>query len=265
MRHAKLWQKLLGVERAMIESVVFDEEAGVIVASVRPRGLLAGAGFMGDAAGGRTGGRAAGGGGPWIWGRCRRTSRPRRLGCTAPSIGWSSPRCPGRAIGLAIAPCSRTSVQQRPHRKVPEPLVRLAEWFTSLHRPVPRRARPSFLGHSHPPAGALWTADPGQDHDGPKRCGQTRHVIPGRHVRLHDAVGRCFGAGFPRGFPRGGPGRARLGWRRLVPPGPSARRGADPAALVDARHRTPGSLHRQGGRGGLARADARGAGIKMCT
>ena len=37
MRFAKLWQKLLGVERAVVEQVVFDEEAGGVVASVRPR------------------------------------------------------------------------------------------------------------------------------------------------------------------------------------------------------------------------------------
>ena len=37
MRNAKLWQRLLGVERTVVESVVFDEDAGVVVASVRPR------------------------------------------------------------------------------------------------------------------------------------------------------------------------------------------------------------------------------------
>jgi transposase len=37
VRFAKLWQKLLGVERTVVESVVFDEEAGAVVASVRPR------------------------------------------------------------------------------------------------------------------------------------------------------------------------------------------------------------------------------------
>ncbi|MGC8628448.1 MAG: ISL3 family transposase [Acidimicrobiales bacterium] len=36
MRNAKLWQRLLGVERTVVESVVFDEDAGVVVASVRP-------------------------------------------------------------------------------------------------------------------------------------------------------------------------------------------------------------------------------------
>ncbi|MGH7692354.1 MAG: ISL3 family transposase [Candidatus Dormibacteria bacterium] len=37
MRSAKLWQRLLGVERTVVEAVVFDEEAGGVVASVRPR------------------------------------------------------------------------------------------------------------------------------------------------------------------------------------------------------------------------------------
>ena len=37
MRFAKLWEKLLGVERTVIEQVVFDEETGAVVASVRPR------------------------------------------------------------------------------------------------------------------------------------------------------------------------------------------------------------------------------------
>ena len=37
MRNAKLWQRLLGVERTVVESVVFDEDASAVVASVRPR------------------------------------------------------------------------------------------------------------------------------------------------------------------------------------------------------------------------------------
>lgn len=36
MRYATLWQGVLGVERTVIEAVVFDEEAGAVVASVRP-------------------------------------------------------------------------------------------------------------------------------------------------------------------------------------------------------------------------------------
>ena len=37
MRNARLWERLLGVERTVVEGVVFDEEAGAVVASVRPR------------------------------------------------------------------------------------------------------------------------------------------------------------------------------------------------------------------------------------
>jgi transposase len=37
VQNAKLWQKLLGVERTVVDQVVFDEEASAVVASVRPR------------------------------------------------------------------------------------------------------------------------------------------------------------------------------------------------------------------------------------
>jgi transposase len=37
VRNAKLWERLLGVERTVVDGVVFDEEDEVIVASVRPR------------------------------------------------------------------------------------------------------------------------------------------------------------------------------------------------------------------------------------
>lgn len=41
MQNARLWERVLGVERTVVEQVVFDEEAGdgegAIVASVRPR------------------------------------------------------------------------------------------------------------------------------------------------------------------------------------------------------------------------------------
>ncbi len=53
MQNARVWQRVLGLARTVIEAVVFDEDDGVVVASVRPRkGLGAGAG---DAAGGRRG------------------------------------------------------------------------------------------------------------------------------------------------------------------------------------------------------------------
>ena len=37
MRSARLWARLLGVERAIIERVAFDEQEGVLLAAVRPR------------------------------------------------------------------------------------------------------------------------------------------------------------------------------------------------------------------------------------
>ena len=36
MRNARLWAGLLGVEKAVVERVEFDEEQGVLVAHVRP-------------------------------------------------------------------------------------------------------------------------------------------------------------------------------------------------------------------------------------
>jgi transposase len=37
VRFAKVWQRLLGVERTVVEDVVFDDDGGAIVAHVRPR------------------------------------------------------------------------------------------------------------------------------------------------------------------------------------------------------------------------------------
>ncbi len=37
MRTKKVWRRLLGVERAVIEGVELDEQAGILVAAVRPR------------------------------------------------------------------------------------------------------------------------------------------------------------------------------------------------------------------------------------
>jgi hypothetical protein len=37
VRNAKLWERLPGVERTVIDGVVLDEEGEVIVVSVRPR------------------------------------------------------------------------------------------------------------------------------------------------------------------------------------------------------------------------------------
>jgi len=37
VRFAKVWQRLLGVERTVVEAVLFDEDEGAVVVSVRPR------------------------------------------------------------------------------------------------------------------------------------------------------------------------------------------------------------------------------------
>lgn len=37
MRNARVWQQALGLARTVVEDVVFDEDSGVVVASVRPR------------------------------------------------------------------------------------------------------------------------------------------------------------------------------------------------------------------------------------
>ena len=39
MRNASVWQRVLGLVRAVVEAVVFDEEADAIVVSVRPRNV----------------------------------------------------------------------------------------------------------------------------------------------------------------------------------------------------------------------------------
>ncbi|QCO97935.1 ISL3 family transposase [Arthrobacter sp. 24S4-2] len=40
MRNARLWRTLLGVEKTVVEAIDFDDEAGVLVASVRPTGSV---------------------------------------------------------------------------------------------------------------------------------------------------------------------------------------------------------------------------------
>jgi len=37
VRFATVWQRLLGVERTVVDQVVFDDDEGAVVASVRPR------------------------------------------------------------------------------------------------------------------------------------------------------------------------------------------------------------------------------------
>jgi transposase len=89
------------VERTVIEGVEFDEDAGLVVARVRPRrGARQRCGRCGPKSRWYDPARAGAGGGRWIWARCRRCWRPTRRGCVAPSMGWW--RCRGRGTALAI-------------------------------------------------------------------------------------------------------------------------------------------------------------------
>ena len=104
MRFATIWQRLLGVERTVVEQVVFDEDEGAIVASVRPaRAPPAAAGCVNVAAPGMTGARVGGGGGPSISGRSRPSWRLTPRGCRVRPMGWSWWRSPGLVTGLATA------------------------------------------------------------------------------------------------------------------------------------------------------------------
>ena len=69
VRFAKVWQRLLCVERAVVEQVVFDEHKGAIVVSVRPRkGATRRCGRCGRRCPWEDRGRVAGDGGRLIWG-----------------------------------------------------------------------------------------------------------------------------------------------------------------------------------------------------
>ena len=50
MRNARRWERLLGVERTVVDGVVFDEDEEAIAASVRPRRAPPGAAASASAA-----------------------------------------------------------------------------------------------------------------------------------------------------------------------------------------------------------------------
>ncbi len=88
MRDVSVWREMLGVEKAVIERVEFDEDEELLVARVRPtsasrplRGVSA------TQPGLRRGVRVGGVGGRWIWARCGRSLRPTHRGCAAVSTG----------------------------------------------------------------------------------------------------------------------------------------------------------------------------------
>lgn len=81
MRNATLWRALLGVERTVIESIEYDEDAGEVAACVRPHDLAeAGAGSVVFGRCGTTAARDGGGGEPWTSGLSRCGWRPTRRG-----------------------------------------------------------------------------------------------------------------------------------------------------------------------------------------
>lgn len=70
MRNARVWQAVLGLTRAVIEAVVFDEGIGAVVAEVRPRkGASSGAVVAGGGLGGMTVARVVADGEHSMWAR----------------------------------------------------------------------------------------------------------------------------------------------------------------------------------------------------
>ena len=98
MRFAKLWQKLLGVERTVVENVVFDEEAGALVAHVRPRkGATRRCGRCGRRCGWEDRGE-----GRRRWRALDLGSAPAYLEADAPRV-----RCPQHGITVVAFPWAR--------------------------------------------------------------------------------------------------------------------------------------------------------------
>src|SRR6266496_2977016 len=102
VRFASVWRGLLGVERAVVEEVEFDAEAGVLVAHVRPgKGARQRCGRCG-----RRAARYDRGDGRRRWrGLCW---RPTRRGWTARSTARRWPRCPGPGTARDILTPSMT-------------------------------------------------------------------------------------------------------------------------------------------------------------
>ena len=98
MRFAKLWRQVLGVERTVVEAVVFDEEARGVVASVRPRkGATRRCGKCGRRC---------------VWednGEGRRRWRTLDLGCIPAYLEADAPRvrCPEHGVVVVAFPWAR--------------------------------------------------------------------------------------------------------------------------------------------------------------
>ena len=98
MRFAKVWQRLLGVERTVVERVVFDEDEGVIVATVRPRkGATRRCGICSRRC-------------PWYdRGEGRRRWRALDLGAVSAYVEADAPRvaCPEHGVVVVAVPWAR--------------------------------------------------------------------------------------------------------------------------------------------------------------
>ena len=109
MRSARLWERLLGVERTVVDGVVLDEGDQAIVASVRPRrGATRRCGICErrcpryDHGQGRRRWRALDLGTVQVWLEADAPRSP------APTTGWWSPRSPGPATAQATPGPSTT-------------------------------------------------------------------------------------------------------------------------------------------------------------
>jgi transposase len=81
VRNTSLWQRVLGLARTVIEAVEFDDAAGAVVVSVRPRkGARRRCGRCGRRAPWYDRGDAVAGGGAWTWVSCGCWWRPMRPG-----------------------------------------------------------------------------------------------------------------------------------------------------------------------------------------
>jgi len=98
VRFAKVWQRLLGVERTVVERVVFDEDEGVIVATVRPRkGATRRCGICSRRC-------------PWYdRGEGRRRWRALDLGAVSAYVEADAPRvaCPEHGVVVVAVPWAR--------------------------------------------------------------------------------------------------------------------------------------------------------------
>lgn len=125
MRNARLWAGLLGVEKTVVERVEFDEDKGVVVASVQPaRGQRLRCGICLVRSSGYDRARVVGGGGPWIWAGSGPLWRVTRVGSCCATHGVVVAAVPsarhgaGHTVGFdqtvawLATVCSKTAVTE---------------------------------------------------------------------------------------------------------------------------------------------------------